>query len=280
MPNMFWYLLLLVFSIGLFAVCLIKDKRSFLPLWLFNSGLAYLFELIVYVVYNCYLYKPNVFHDSFIDSTFGSIFSQGLSVPIAAAFGSIYKIKARYVIVFALSFSLVEVLFLKLDVYELNWWRTSYTFLFIPVLFYISKAWYSLLKKEDRIVIIFTKYICMITISITVTWLLYALQPTVIFQTGLFAESSRDHTFANAIYSIGISVLYTAAAFSRKFIWKILYFFIILLADSILFTLHLLIIHNSIEAISLAAIHLFFISCSSLLKRVFFPNFNEELLRK
>ncbi|WP_338781286.1 hypothetical protein [Metabacillus sp. FJAT-52054] len=270
MPNIFGYLLILVFSVGLFAVCLIKDKRGSLILWLFNSGLCYLFELIVYVLFNCYIYKPNVFRDSFIDSTFGSIFSQGLSVPIAATFGSIYNIKARYTAGFALFFSLIEILFLTLDIYEHHWWRTYYTFFLIPVLFYISKAWYSLLKKELRLVIILTQYVCMITISITITWLLYALQPTVIFMTGLFAENSRDHTFANGIYSIFISILYTAIPYSRRLSWKILYFLSILLADCLLLRLHILTIHNSTDAVSLAATHLFFIGCSLLLKRLLF----------
>lgn len=273
MPNIFWYLLILVFSIALFSICLIKDWKGSIILWLFNSGLSYLFELIVYVMFNCYIYKPNVFSNSFIDSTFGSIFSQGLSVPIAAAFGSIYNIKARYAAAgFALFFSLIEILFLFLNIYEHHWWRTYYTFFLIPVLFYISKEWYRFIKRDLRFVIIFTHYVCIITISITVTWLLYALQPTVVFTTGLFEDSSRDHTFANGIYSIFISIMYTAIPYSRFHSSKITFFFIILLADFILYRMHILIIHNPLEAVNLIVIHLFFVSCSFLLKRLLFQN--------
>ncbi|AZB42505.1 hypothetical protein CEF21_09520 [Bacillus sp. FJAT-42376] len=268
MPHIFWYLLLLFFSMILFLFCGMKDWRRLLPLWLFNSGLSYLFELIVYVVYDCYLYKPNVFDDQFTDSTFGSIFSQGLSVPAAAAFAAIYHLGIKAILLFSLLFSVIEIWFLQLNIYEHIWWRTPYTFIFIPVIFYLSKYWYARLKTEQPFTQVFTHYICMITISITITWLLFAIHPSIVFQTGLFGESSRDHTFTNAMYSIFISVFYTAIAFIRPFIWRGLLFTVILLTDTVLYKNHILFIQHDHEAASIVMIHLFFIGTALLLQRL------------
>ncbi|MTH54315.1 hypothetical protein GKZ89_12965 [Bacillus mangrovi] len=267
MPNLFWYILLLGFSILVYAAGSRKEPALFLPLWLFNSGLSYLFELIVYVVFNCYTYKPEVFDDSFTDSTFGSIFSQGMSVPVAAAFCSVFRIRLTGVLLFSLFFSSVEIWFLHMDIYEHTWWRTSYTFLLIPVLFYLSRFWYSLLQKRKPAVLLLTHLFSMITISITVTWLLYVINPVIVFKTGWFEEASRDHTFVNALYSIVSSLLYTAAAYLSRMIYKGCCLAALIVLDLILIMQGTLQMKSNEDLFFLLLMHFFFLAAAVLFKR-------------
>ncbi|MGD6817464.1 hypothetical protein ACQCVE_10410 [Metabacillus sp. 113a] len=267
MPNFFWYLLLFIFTGLMLYSAGIKDKKRAIVLWLFNSGLSYLFELVVYVMYNCYLYKPDVFKDPFVDSTFGSIFSQGLSVPAAATVAALFKSGAASILIFSYIFSAIEVLFLHLDIYEHVWWKTSYTFFFIPVLFSISKLWYWLLKKGRIQTLFITHYVCMITLSTTITWLLFAIRPTVLFHFGLFEEPSRDHTFANAIYFIAVSLFYSIFAFTKWKTLKLLLFILLLAADYLLVQHHVILIHHAMDGAGLVLTHLFFLGASLLLEK-------------
>lgn len=138
----------------------IKDRKSLFILLLSNIGFAYLFEFFTFNLFRSYQYKPKFLKKRFLDNILGAFLSQGVFLPFTSIFISAFGYGWKVKVGFAMYFSIIERIFIKLGIFSNNWWRTLYTFFCIPLYFQISDFWYRGLKRGNK-PILFTSLIMM-----------------------------------------------------------------------------------------------------------------------
>ncbi|WP_139491987.1 hypothetical protein [Brevibacillus dissolubilis] len=215
MPNYFWFLLLILFSLAILFYTLYKKRDPMVMVqWFFLAGLSYVFELITLVYLNGYTYHPHLLPKGFADSIIGSIASQGLSVPITGAFIAAFDLGWIWILLISLLFVGTEILFLFLNLYEHQWWSIYLTAVMLPLSFWLSRKWYQLLKARYHPLVWFTTlYFCIFCLTVTIVWFI----STVFYQYqmvyGWFIDAVRDHTAVNGTYYLVTSFVYTVILF-------------------------------------------------------------------
>lgn len=262
MTNFTWFFLLFIISLFLAAAAAKKDRNMLIPLWLFNAGLAYLFEILIFVFLHSYMYKPEVFADPFFDSTFGSLFSQFMIVPMTAVVIAFYRLSVPVMLLASFCISAIEVLFLQLEIYEHHWWKTYFTTFFLPVAFYISSVWYRLLKKGNLLEKMVSLYLINVSISLSLTWAATVPLSMYHFQPGWFSDSARDHIAGNSLFFSFASLIYSFITILKKKSYKAFLFGGLLIVQLLLLQEDFIISFQGF--FSFAALHLFFAGVSSL----------------
>jgi hypothetical protein len=172
------------------------------------TGLAFIFDYVIFILLNAYVYKPHIFKEQWLDSGFGSVVSQGVAVPIVATFLVVFKLRWYWYPIFTFLFIGIETWFTLINLYEQYWWRFTYTFLFILFAFLIAHWWYKKLNNPNAIVKFLTTYMTIITIENLVMLYLYVFVETHIFELGWFSDTVRDHVATNALYIFVYSLLF------------------------------------------------------------------------
>jgi hypothetical protein len=151
MPNRYWYYALVVVGIGA-AVITMYRKRKEIPIaamitfYLAAMSITMLLEVFVLVIWEAYVYKPQVFSDAYKDSICGHLLANSTLYPGTALLVGAFALRYRWILLISLFYTLVEVLFLRLDLYEHRWWQLYMTaggaFLFHCA----AKIWYRKLR--------------------------------------------------------------------------------------------------------------------------------------
>lgn len=142
--NTIWYVLLGITSIiALLLIIRKPDYRKFnIAFTCTVLGLVYSLESIFLGFYGgAYSYYPKIFKDAFLDTVMGNHFSQ-VSICSTLVLLAVYKLRTVWNFIFAAIYYLIELLFLKLGVYEHHWFKAWYTFLGFILLAFLIKKWY------------------------------------------------------------------------------------------------------------------------------------------
>lgn len=222
MPHFIPYLLLLIFSILIMVYLLVRTRSYYTIILLLSlSGMIYLFEYVILVLFDAYHYKPMVLSNPFVDSTIGALISNLFIVPTIATTFVLLRLHKLWSIVFALFFTGIEWLFLRLGVFEHNWWRLPYTT--VSILILLGIAW--LLNKKAvqgntviRYIILFMFSFWLID-NLTFNLLLAGVRHYVL---GVFEDPARDDSVLHVPYSLLKALLITSAIYwTRKIYWLI-----------------------------------------------------------
>jgi hypothetical protein len=148
MQGRFWYLALVVIGTIVVAITYWKsrNKHTF-TLWFGMAGVCYFFEAFLHTILRAYEFFPRFIPDKYADSIWGGIVSDLFVLPPAAVLIGVFQLGWGWIIVISGIISGIEALFLKLGIYEHYWWKTSYTFISIILLFYLAKIWYRRLNR-------------------------------------------------------------------------------------------------------------------------------------
>ncbi|MRH45053.1 hypothetical protein GH741_20640 [Aquibacillus halophilus] len=204
--NSIPFLLLAIIHLGMLAFLVVqkRDKTTWLLL-LSNVGLAYFFEYIVLNLFNAYTYKPSIIKKRYLDNIFGAILSQGIFVPITTTFLTIFQKGWRWRLGFIFYFMFIEKLFIRLNIYKVNWWKSIYTVILMPIYFFISNKFYKtlLLKKDWSL-----KIAHFLSIEVIGINLLYisALKREIRFGRG-HHHTWREHFIIGPLYSVFLNII-------------------------------------------------------------------------
>ncbi|WP_170006764.1 hypothetical protein [Bacillus fonticola] len=191
--------------------------------WLAIAGLAYLFELFIFVVGHSYAYNPGVLPEPFYDSTLGAISSQGFAVPIAAVATGVFQLNWKWMVGIIAFFFGIEVLFLRLDLYEHRWWETWMTSISLFVAFPFCKWWMRKLCSSPSVWLQFISiYLFQVSIHTTSMFFLMAVFHLFTFCPGWFSDPSRDAVALMASYSAVVLLAYTYLIYKRLVTFTIL----------------------------------------------------------
>jgi hypothetical protein len=143
MQGSFWYLALVVIGSIIVATTYWKSRNKYtFILWFSMSGVCFFIESILHTLLRAYEFFPRFIPDKYADSIWGGIISDLFVLPAAAVLIGVFQLGLGWIIVISGMIAGIEELFLRLGIYEQHWWKTSYTFISIILLFYLAKVWF------------------------------------------------------------------------------------------------------------------------------------------
>jgi hypothetical protein len=149
--NTVWFVLLGITTLLELALIFYRaeNRRLTLGLYLSVSGFVFGLEMAVYSYLKAYTYSPMVFPQSPPDDCVaGNLFSQ-FSIAATGLLIGVYNLKYYWMLFFAAVYGGIEYLFLRLGIYQQNWYQTWMTILGLLPLFWLFKTVYR--KAQERI---------------------------------------------------------------------------------------------------------------------------------
>jgi hypothetical protein len=246
MFNALAFILLAIvsFSVLIFTI-IYKKEQPLLVLFFCMTGLAYLLEYFVLILFDSYEYFPNLIQISYFDNMLGAIISQALVIPAASVLIAGFNFKWKGIVMASVIILLIEWYFLGKGLYKHNWWKLEYTAMLLPVGFIIAKIWYEFLtttmnRKEKMIALFF------MSSSIQATILFFfSINDIYLFQVDWFPNPYRDHFSFNTLYVIFTTLLIIFATFyKRSVIWILASYFVLLCLSGLFITTNIVTVNS------------------------------------
>lgn len=224
-----WYIIIALVSSTLLTITLFKTRdKKVVALYTFLSGLTYIFEYIIFVLFNSYIYHPNVLKNAYFDSVLGSVASNAFSIPMTGAMIGALRIGWKGIAFIIFLILLTEKWFLTIHAYEQSWWKISYTGVALIFLFIFAKNWYSKLQGNITVFIRFVSlYFTCILIHASAVYVLVAFFNLYHYRIGWFSNETRDHVAFATAYILFLSLILTPlVAFKMKWVWRVIVIFL------------------------------------------------------
>jgi hypothetical protein len=225
MPNFIWYGFLPILSIFLFIYTLwkVRNKKIF-ALYTFISGLTYLFEYFILVIFKAYEYHPNILKNSYNDGIIGAIVSNVFVVPMTSVFVGAFQLSWKWMVFITGIVLFIEELFIYLGIYKLFWWKPVYTGVGLIIWYLIAKKLYPKLKGDLSLIIRFIiLYFTNVLIQATLIFGLTVFFDVYHYEIGWFQNKTRDHIAFKNAYVFFLSLIFTPlVTFNIKWTWKII----------------------------------------------------------
>lgn len=216
MENAIWFLILVVLSLVPIAYTFYRKKNSkLLSLFLGLSAIASYFENVILHWFNSYKYYPGILKNPYYDLSLGAYLSQVFYVSSVALFIAAFQLRFGWILFFSAMFLGIEYSFLALGVYKVNWWHPAYTFITLPVYFWIGKKWYILLLQGSSH---FVRWFTLVGIN----YVIYVNFETIPFfsghyhfTAGWFGDPSKDTVAVLIVYTVARAVIMATICFYR-----------------------------------------------------------------
>ena len=265
MPNRFWYYFLTAIGIGITVFTMYRKRKdasiaALITFFLAAMSLTMLFEVFVLVIFDGYVYKPQVFTDPYKDNIFGHLLMNSALWPATTLLVGAFSLRYRWIAVITLFYTLIEILFLKLDLYEHHWWQLYMTTVGVFIFHSMARIWYKKLRVlEYNIPWYITFYFAgrrVIGIPLNILDYMGKLK----FNIGLMESAQRSNSVFTAIYQFGMSVvLLIFASILKKWYWKLAPIIIFLLINFALMKMGILVFksgwtlfdHTLVQAVNL-----------------------------
>jgi hypothetical protein len=269
MANWVPFVFLSFFSISALSFIVVKNRQisgRIILFWLFISGLAYVFEYIIFVLFNSYTYHPHILSNNYNDSVLGSISSQAFSVPVAITYIVLYRLTISRIVLIIGVFFLLETWFLHTNLYEHHWWESYYTTFFLIISIILAKTWWRFLEDcPNHYVQFITLFFALSTVSLSLSWILSSLLKLYVIPLNHFSNPVRDLIAGNAIYIWFSTYLYSLVIFFRNGNWKYLLWSILFLFTVEVFMVQygVLLVESPLMLVVLPLFHFFMISAGN-----------------
>lgn len=242
--NSFWYILLCILSLILFTYTLWhRWDKKLIAIYFFIAGVTYFLEYFVVVIFEGYVYRPMILEDKYFDNVLGAIASDGFVIPMTAVYVAAYKLNFKIRLGIVLFITLIEVFFVRFNLYEHYWWKYLYTILGGTFIYFLAQKWYSKLNSP---ISHFTRYITLffadIAIQASTVFILASIFNMFFYNIDWYANPSRGHIAFATLYIIFISsILVTLVIFRLNWVWYIASLAILSLIDVLLLKMNILI---------------------------------------
>ena len=219
-----WYIMLaLTSAAALFFIYRKASQRAKTFAFYFAVlGFTYSLEVLLLLVFNAYTYYPMIFpEDTFFDAVLGNIFSQ-VSVSSSAVLICIYNLSIWWLAGFSFAYFLIDVLFIKLGIYEHNWFQSIFTLIGFFIYGLVVKHWYKLLSRRYlRLLFYLTLFLSSWSVSANLAGTMEKIAGLRYFQSFLYQnDPSRSHTATALIYAPLLIIIMILVSKWRAAIWK------------------------------------------------------------
>jgi hypothetical protein len=219
MTNSLPFLILVILSLMVLGFLMMTNRDQagrIIVFWLFISGLAYVFEFLIFILGGSYEYDPAILSNQYNDSVLGSISSQAFSVPISLTVIAVKRLKFGWILLIIAFFYFIESWFVSVGIYEHFWWKSIYTSIFLLLGAYLSKKWWKRMAEPGLEKLHFiTLYFSLSVLTLSISWILSPLLDLYRIPLSLFSDEMRNSITGNSIYSWVCNYLYTLNIFYR-----------------------------------------------------------------
>ena len=221
--NTIWFILLFVTSIVTNVLILYKTNNiKFAIAFLFSIiGFSFILEAILVLGLNAYSYYPKIFQDSYLDVIFGNYFSQ-ISVSSTTLLLAIYNLSYIWYGIYALIYFLIDVLFVKLGIYEHFWYKSIYTLFGFLIFSLLTKKWYETAKNStSRFINYISLYFSIASISTLTIFLSQRLLGIQLLRSNIFfTDINKNNTSSGFVYQF-IVLNYLIILYKSKLNWVV-----------------------------------------------------------
>ncbi|MCL6611082.1 MAG: hypothetical protein K6T66_06035 [Peptococcaceae bacterium] len=169
----------------------------------------YLFEYIVLVLLDCYVYRPKILANPYFDSIMGAVFSDAVYVPAATILIAGLRLNFAWMVLFAAAFMVVEQTFIYLGIYSHHRWNILYTGAGLVINFVLARKWHSLLQRNPvpLAVNMTTHFFAAVLILATISFFSASLLRTHYYTIGWYTDPTRDHVAFTTAFILVVSIL-------------------------------------------------------------------------
>ncbi|MEH7095039.1 hypothetical protein [Neobacillus vireti] len=143
--KIWWYYLLVI--IGAIMIIFIGFKKKkildIFSFFVFVTAISWILELFILLMLNAYDYKPGLFEDPAAENIAGHLIANTALWSSTAILVMYLQLSVPWLCFISVSFMFIEELFLKVDAYEHNWWKTCMTGIGVFLFMWAMKKWYS-----------------------------------------------------------------------------------------------------------------------------------------
>lgn len=229
------YLILFLLSIVLLTAAYTKSRnKKVFMLYLAVSGCTLLFDYLIYILGKGYKYTPGIIPGEY-DSYIGALINSQI-IPAAAILFAVFKGRWSWSMGLALLFSGIEILFVKVGIFEQYWWKPWYTVGFLIPFFPVVKVWWNRLGEQDgRWIKLATLVVVLYAIRIQLAIFQYAFLRTRMYKIEWLIELGVD---PNAISTLLVLpwciVLASLVVFRARRVWCFVALIIYCLLDPLM----------------------------------------------
>ncbi len=222
-PNFVPYLFLVMVSAVLTTIAARRARNlKLVPLYLSISGTIYVFEYVILVLLESYIYQPHILHNPYFDNILGATVSDGFIVPSVGICIAVFDLSFSWISLIALLFVGIEESFVHLNIYHHVWWNTGYTFAGLVVCFELGKRIWHLLKEKYQYwwVQFIVLYLCNMVVQATTVFVLAAVFHLLRYQVDWFIDPIRGHVAVATLIVLLDSCVFTAVVVRQaRFGW-------------------------------------------------------------
>jgi hypothetical protein len=238
--NTVWYVALAVSCIATVLFTLVKSRKRMKTIAFFFAvlGMTYIIEIFLLVVFDAYAYHPKIASDSFHESLIGNFFSQ-YSVSASAVLLAALGLSIWWRLGFAISYFLIDVLFVALNIYTHNWYNSWYTLAGFFLYSWVVKAWYAkVFTWPSKIVYYVTLFLSLFSLSGNILGTTLNFMEIRRLSFGLYEQITKDNTASGILHSIILNII-IILVYKIQFrpVVKGLLFLLLFSADFILYRL-------------------------------------------
>lgn len=140
--NTIWYILLGVLTLSelIFVMIKVENRKLTLAFYLTLIGIVLHYETTIFIFFKAYAYYPMILKNPPMpvdDMLMGNLFSQ-TSIAAAALLLAVLNLKYYWYVIFALTYGVLEELFLALGIYSHNWYQTWMTVFGLLIYFWVA----------------------------------------------------------------------------------------------------------------------------------------------
>ncbi|MEH7076528.1 hypothetical protein [Neobacillus drentensis] len=257
MPKVFWYYTLIIIGATLLIFTGIKKKKNIpemFSFFVFVTGLSWGLELIIMLILDAYEYKPGLFNNRVAENIVGHLIANTALWSSTAILIMYFQLSTPWLCLLSVSFMLIEELFIKVDAYDHNWWKTYMTGIGVFLFMWAMKKWYSKFYgngyKWMRLIMCWVIAWVLITTVTSTLILLGKLFFYVDWSENIYRTSIEFSGFLYNVLMASVATFFVS--FLKKTYWCVVPFVLFLSGDILLHSLHILRLYDGWNVINLA----------------------------
>lgn len=277
MQNVLWYICLAIIGIVSAAYNIYSKRKIYkvstlLVFYLATAGFAWICEFLVLGLFSSYSYRTGLIADPWAQNLLGHLILNTTLYPSAAIVVVTHSLWYVWIAIYATFFTIVEYLFIKLNLYEHQWWKNYMTTISTVIILLVDYKWFTKMNQKryglTRAITFY--YVAMIVIHTPAPILLllgkqyYKLSLVNNIFKNLYLSSIVIIFFYHLIESF-LAVLFTCKL--KKWYWKIAPFIISIVSQSIFAKLGILVIEDNWKLIYSLSIYEIFIAIFILIEK-------------
>lgn len=250
MSALFWYSFLAVIGLGIAAFAIYKkryviDLSTWLVFYLFATGVVWLGEVIVLILFNSYAYKPGVYQNPMFENIVGHLLLNSTLWPSAAVLVVAYRLRYGWMSLIAAVFILLEYLFIKYGMYEQHWWRYYMTAAATLLYLLILKKWFPIMNEIRRGLPRFITFYFAAFVIIHLPIPLMLIFGKQYYNIVVTQDMYQSSTIFIIFYQLVETAIVMFFLFLDKWYWKLTPYFISSIGQVFLSSINILIIQDS-----------------------------------